>query len=1066
VQRTIFYTNEGVVVADATLNGKKNKSCSGDCDNCEKYCFEPKEVFDEARCLLRKIEKSGYKDKGTSYIFTGIDESDIDNMLSCLITKANNLIPFCQSYEGIEGKSVMFDHFKEQVEILLTRLKCVQNFDKAAQPDDHEKHLEKAKEFKELFMKYDQIKKWLDEAKSLNKLVEDVGRHKRIEDAIDAFEKQYKVVEQLIARYTKAAQIKVDMISKVTQLIRKHKEALAHASLIDNNFGHKGHDLLTKECHEFKKIAINYCLIRICIYAWYLNREAPNVTINRLIAVLDYAKDKNRNSYELMKNYLWKSEMPFKEGQSYGRLALCFPYPDDDIKDMTVENKLELFAKADGINISLLGLDVITENPAKPSDPKALNNLVDDVRTQLYKHIPYDEIWDSLKSTNVSDEIDKIVEFINKRNRAIFIMLFFQLRGSMRQPYQRESDRIISSVFFRYLQFKAQVMFNNETDDQRTRLAHSLEVAGIAKLISKQLGCNWELAETISLGHDLGHVAFGHSGEEALDDCLQNVWAGRFLHSLQSVKVVALLAHQATIHDQFGINGLCLSRPVIKGIMKHDTDILFQDIRQPSWRLQFNDWGCAFNAQEKNEVEDGLELGGAESQIVYWADKIAYAGHDWEELSKSGIIEQKAREVEHIFKRMHQIRHVAHAHDGTRKSVDVGKDRSSEIDIIRLMRNHMEDLRQNLSFNVEEQDQYDPSLRGTSPLIFEAFEVSERVVNNEPVRKNTNVSPLAKFVDDLSKCKKMIDNGTKLSFFTKEEYKLVFDFFTVAHDMIFLTKTYPRPYKKSDDVLWVLCRYLVALDRRCIVHALQSGLIAESRKMLCGGDETDTRSLSTLRNTEETKRQFREKMQTKMQIRLSSSSTAALNRITDFVLDYYIKSDKLRVMKLKAHKVINELFKFFMEHEDMLPTSYKHALETYAQQLIGYEGDRITNESDPRLLVIQYMRELYKKGKFPPNENRKKIVKRILANADIKVPEKARFILKYTNKIKVTPDIKHNSDIELRNILLSTNAKEDYIELCKHIAKARIVADYIASMTDRYAEKKYNEIVSSSTAWS
>ena len=96
-----------------------------------------------------------------------------------------------------------------------------------------------------------------------------------------------------------------------------------------------------------------------------------------------------------------------------------------------------------------------------------------------------------------------------ERKKAIFLMLFWELHGTMRLRYARECERIRSSQFFRYLQYKAQVMFNCASDEQRTRLSHSLEVSGTAKTIAKQLGCNWELAEAIGLGHDVGHVAFG-----------------------------------------------------------------------------------------------------------------------------------------------------------------------------------------------------------------------------------------------------------------------------------------------------------------------------------------------------------------------------------------------------------------------------------------------------------------------------------------------------------------------------------------------------------------------------
>ena len=83
-----------------------------------------------------------------------------------------------------------------------------------------------------------------------------------------------------------------------------------------------------------------------------------------------------------------------------------------------------------------------------------------------------------------------------------------------RSPFQRDRDRIIHSASFRRLKHKTQVFVNTDGDHYRTRMTHSLEVAQIARSISKYLNLNDDLAETLSLAHDLGHTPFGHAGEE------------------------------------------------------------------------------------------------------------------------------------------------------------------------------------------------------------------------------------------------------------------------------------------------------------------------------------------------------------------------------------------------------------------------------------------------------------------------------------------------------------------------------------------------------------------------
>src|SRR4030095_4231582 len=108
-----------------------------------------------------------------------------------------------------------------------------------------------------------------------------------------------------------------------------------------------------------------------------------------------------------------------------------------------------------------------------------------------------------------------------------------------RTHYQRDRDRVIHSRAFRRLEYKTQVCLNGSGDHLRTRLTHTIEVAGISRNISRALRLNEDLCEAIALAHDLGHSPFGHNGEAALNRLMKG--HGGFEHNRQSLRVVEVL---------------------------------------------------------------------------------------------------------------------------------------------------------------------------------------------------------------------------------------------------------------------------------------------------------------------------------------------------------------------------------------------------------------------------------------------------------------------------------------------------------------------------------------------
>jgi dGTPase len=161
---------------------------------------------------------------------------------------------------------------------------------------------------------------------------------------------------------------------------------------------------------------------------------------------------------------------------------------------------------------------------------------------------------------------------------------------SVRTPFQRDRDRILHSKPFRRLKGKTQVFIDPAGDHYRTRMTHTLETTGIARVVARALGLNEDLTEAIGLGHDTGHPPFGHAGEAALDELLRD--SGGFRHNEQSARVAEQLN---------------LTHEVIDGILTHT------------------------GAREPTTLE---------GKVVRIVDRVAYINHDIDDAIRYGILEE------------------------------------------------------------------------------------------------------------------------------------------------------------------------------------------------------------------------------------------------------------------------------------------------------------------------------------------------------------------------------------------------------------------------------------------
>jgi dGTPase len=158
----------------------------------------------------------------------------------------------------------------------------------------------------------------------------------------------------------------------------------------------------------------------------------------------------------------------------------------------------------------------------------------------------------------------------------------------VRTPFQRDRDRILHSKPFRRLKGKTQVFIDPAGDHYRTRMTHTLETTGIARVVARALRLNEDLTEAIGLGHDMGHPPFGHAGESALDSVLD----GGFRHNEQSARIAERLN---------------LTYEVVDGILTH-------------------------TGPQESQTQEG--------NVVRIVDRVAYINHDIDDAIRYGILEE------------------------------------------------------------------------------------------------------------------------------------------------------------------------------------------------------------------------------------------------------------------------------------------------------------------------------------------------------------------------------------------------------------------------------------------
>ena len=207
-----------------------------------------------------------------------------------------------------------------------------------------------------------------------------------------------------------------------------------------------------------------------------------------------------------------------------------------------------------------------------------------------------------------------------------------EIKQDMRPNFFRDSDRIIySSSYTRYMG-KTQVFTLSKNDNISKRMVHVQLVSKIARTIGRALSLNEDLIEAIALGHDLGHVPYGHEGERVLNEISLKHNEGYFNHNVQSVRDLMVLENNG--------KGSNLTIQTLDGILCHNGELELKEYRPRKKSVDdfFNDYYNCYKIEGYTKSLVPMTLEGC---VVRVSDIIGYLGRDIEDAEKLGLFDKE-----------------------------------------------------------------------------------------------------------------------------------------------------------------------------------------------------------------------------------------------------------------------------------------------------------------------------------------------------------------------------------------------------------------------------------------
>lgn len=204
---------------------------------------------------------------------------------------------------------------------------------------------------------------------------------------------------------------------------------------------------------------------------------------------------------------------------------------------------------------------------------------------------------------------------------------------NIRPAFFHDTDRIMHSMAYtRYID-KTQTFFLFENDHITHRVLHVQFVSKIARVIGRCLKLNEDLIEAIALGHDLGHVPYGHDGEKYLNNICKNSKEGYFCHNAQSVRFLSEIENKG--------KGLNLTLQVLDGILCHNGEIIdnkYTPDYDKTWDRFLDEYNNCRKIEGHSKKIRPMTLEGC---VVRISDIIAYIGRDVEDAIRVNLIKRK-----------------------------------------------------------------------------------------------------------------------------------------------------------------------------------------------------------------------------------------------------------------------------------------------------------------------------------------------------------------------------------------------------------------------------------------